>query len=103
MPAYMIVVASITDRQRFLEDYAAAAATLVERFGGRYLLRARGAELLEGQFGDHASVVVSEWPDLETARRFWTSPEYADAKKRREHLAECQVLLVEARTAAPLS
>jgi uncharacterized protein (DUF1330 family) len=39
MPAYMIVIAAIADRQRFISGYGAVAAELVERFGGRYLLR----------------------------------------------------------------
>jgi uncharacterized protein (DUF1330 family) len=96
MPAYMIVVAHIADRDTFIAGYGAAAARLVERFGGRYLLRAPGAELLEGSFGADASVVVSEWPDKEAARRFWNSPQYAEAKRLRERIAECQVLLIEA-------
>jgi uncharacterized protein (DUF1330 family) len=96
MPAYMIVVASIADRHRFISGYGAAAARLVEQFGGRYLLRGPGAELLEGSFGDGASVVISEWPDKESARRFWNSAEYAEAKALRHDIAECQVLLIEA-------
>ena len=96
MPGYMIVVASIADRERFIAGYGAAAAKLVERFGGKYLLRGPGAELLEGSFGNGASVVISEWPDTESARRFWNSPEYAEAKALRKDIAECQVLLIEA-------
>jgi uncharacterized protein (DUF1330 family) len=96
MPAYMIITAQVKDRQAFLAGYAPAAARLVADHGGRYLLRAPGAILLEGAFGDGASVVVSEWPDRESALRFWNSPDYAAAKALREGIAECQVLLVEA-------
>jgi uncharacterized protein (DUF1330 family) len=96
MPAYMIVTAKIADRDAFIAGYGAAAAKLVTRFGGRYVLRAPGAELLEGDFGDGASMVISIWPDREAARAFWTSPEYAEVKKLRDGLAECQVLLIEA-------
>jgi uncharacterized protein (DUF1330 family) len=96
MPAYMIVVAKVADREAFISGYGAAAGALVDRFGGRYLLRAPGAELLEGSFGDGASVVVSEWPNKDAVRRFWNSPEYAEARKLREGLADCQVLLIEA-------
>jgi uncharacterized protein (DUF1330 family) len=96
MAAYMIVTAKIDNREKFIQGYGAAAAALIEQFGGRYVLRGPGAELLEGDWGDGASMVISEWPDKETAKRFWNSPEYAAAKKLREGAAEVQVLLIEA-------
>ena len=96
MPAYMIVTAVVHDRDRFLADYGAPAGELVEKFGGRYLLRGPGAESLEGDFGEGAGMVISEWPDKAAARRFWDSPEYSALKKKREGLADCQVLLIEA-------
>jgi uncharacterized protein (DUF1330 family) len=96
MTAYMIVTASIADRDKFISGYGAAAGALVEQFGGRYVLRGPGAEMLEGRFGDGASMVISEWPDKESARKFWNSPEYAEVKKLRAGIAECQVLLIEA-------
>lgn len=96
MPAYMIVTAKIEDRESFIQGYGAAAGKLVEQFGGKYVLRGPGAELLEGGFGDGASMVISEWPDKAAAKAFWDSPEYQEAKKLREGCAECQVLLIEA-------
>ena len=98
MTAYMIVIAKIADRDAFINGYGAAAGALVAQFGGKYVLRGPGAELLEGSFGEGASMVISEWPDKEAARRFWNSPEYADAKKLRAGIADCQVLLIEAPT-----
>ena len=100
MPAYMIVTARIADRDAFIAGYGQAAAALVTRFGGRYVLRGPGAELLEGSWGDGASMVISEWPDKAAARRFWDSPEYAEARKLRDGIADCQVLLIE--TATPI-
>lgn len=96
MAAYMIITADISDRERFIEDYGKPAAALVASYGGRYLLMAPGAELLEGNFGDGASMVISEWPDKQTARAFWDSPEYAAIRKGREDIATCQVLLIDA-------
>ena len=96
MPAYMIVIARITDRDAFINGYGAAAGKLVAQFGGKYVLRGPGAELLEGAFGDGASVVISEWPDKDAARAFWHSPEYAEVKKLRLGLADVQVLVIEA-------
>lgn len=96
MPAYMIVTAKISDRDAFISGYGAAAGALVAKFGGKYVLRGPGAELLEGDFGAGASMVMSEWPDKDAAKRFWNSPEYAEVKKLREGIADCQVLLIEA-------
>lgn len=98
MTAYMIVLADIRDREKFLSGYAPAAAALVEKFGGRYVFRARGAEPLEGSLSAGQSVIISAWPDRASAQRFWNSPEYAEVKKLREGIADCQVLLAEGLT-----
>jgi uncharacterized protein (DUF1330 family) len=96
MPAYMIITAKIHDREKFIAGYGNAAAALVTRFGGRYVFRGNGpAELLEGEWGAGAAVLMSEWPDLEALRRFWHSAEYAEVKKLRENLADVQVLAVD--------
>lgn len=96
MPAYMIITAKITDRAAFISGYGSVAADLVTKFGGKYVLRGPGAELLEGDFGDGASMVISEWPSKAAALAFWNSPEYGEAKLLRAGVAECQVLLIEA-------
>lgn len=95
MPAYMIVTAAIHDRDAFVSGYGAAAAALIPHFGGQYLLRGPGAECLEGEWGDGASMVISKWPDREAAKAFWNSPEYAEVRKLREGLADVQVLLID--------
>jgi len=95
MAAYMIVYADITDRDRFIQDYAPAASKLVSQFGGKYLIRAPGAEVLEGNMKPGMSVVISEWPDKQTILDFWNSPEYQEAKKLRDGAADCEVSIVE--------
>jgi len=96
MRSYMIVTAKIKDRDAFINGYGKAAGALVTKFGGRYVLRGPGAKLLEGQWGDGASMVISEWPDRETILRFWDSPEYASAKALRDGIADVQVLVIDA-------
>lgn len=94
MTAHMIITAHVTDREAFLSGYAPAAARLVERHGGRYVIRGPGATQLEGEGWDGASVAVSEWPDRAAAEAFWNSREYAEVKKLREGIAEVSVLLI---------
>lgn len=96
MRSYMIVTAKISDRAAFINGYGKAAGALVTAHGGRYVLRGPGAKLLEGSFGDGASMVISEWPDRETIQAFWDSPEYVAAKKLRNGIADVQVLIIDA-------
>jgi uncharacterized protein (DUF1330 family) len=95
MPAFMIVTVKVHDRQRFLSDYGAPTADLMERFGGKYVVRAPGAVSLEGGFGEGHSVVVSQWPDRASLDRFWNSPEYRALKAIRQPLADANILVVE--------
>jgi uncharacterized protein (DUF1330 family) len=101
MAAYMIVIARVHDREQFMRGYAPRAAGLIERFGGRYLLRLPNASVLEGSLEPGQSVVVSEWPDRAAAERFWHSAEYGEVKKLREGICDAQVLLLEEPAAPP--
>tara|TARA_R110002110_G_scaffold415765_3_gene655268 strand:- start:32556 stop:32870 length:315 start_codon:yes stop_codon:yes gene_type:complete len=96
MAAYMIILARIHDRERFISGYAQQAAQLVAQFGGEYVLRAPGAICLEGSLGDDQSVVISQWPSIQAARAFWDSPEYQSVKALRDGICDVEVMLVEA-------
>ena len=95
MKAYMLVRAVIKDREKFVNGYGAEAAKLVDKFGGKYLVRAPGAIPLEGIDDEQNSVVISEWPSKEAAQDFWKSDEYQEVKKLIEGIADCYVLLIE--------
>lgn len=96
MPAYMMIAAKITDREKFVAGYGQEAAKLVAEFGGEYLFVLPGAELLEGRLKGYSSVAVSKWPSKADAEAFWNSSEYAEVKKLRDGAAEVEVILVEA-------
>ena len=92
----MIITAKIHAREQFIAGYGRAAAAWVTKFGDRYVFRGTGsAELLEGAWGQGAAVLISEWPELEALRRFWSSAEYAEVKRLRDGLAEVQKLAIE--------
>lgn len=99
MTAWLVITARIHDREAFMTGYGPAAAALVERFGGHYIIRAPAITVLESEgMGkedlDGASVVVSEWPSRAATLAFWNSPEYAEVRTLRAGLADVQVLIV---------
>ena len=77
------------------ERYRAAVPELVARFGGRYLLRAATAELLEGapSDGPHRFHLI-EFPDADAARAFWASPDYRAIQPWREGAVEVRAMLL---------
>lgn len=95
MPAWFVITAHVHDREPFVKQYSPAAAKLAEAMGGKYIVRGRGGQVLEGAGQDGAGAIIIEWPDRESALRFWNSPEYAEVKKLREGLADVTVTLVE--------
>jgi uncharacterized protein (DUF1330 family) len=98
---YMIVIAELTDRARFLAGYARIVPPLVVQFGGRYVLRGSSAAFIESGWCEDPSALVSEWPSREHAMRFWNSSEYSAAKKLREGTGRFQVLLIDSPAWSP--
>jgi uncharacterized protein (DUF1330 family) len=93
MPAFMIVYARVTDAERF-NAYVQAVGPLIARHGGRLIGRGNPPLVLEGAF-DWQTVGLLEFPTLDAARNFWSSPEYSKVKTLRDGAAEFQAVLVE--------
>lgn len=93
MPAYVVVEARIHDVAGF-SAYARRVPEIVARYGGEYLALGGAQEPLEGDWGD-SRIVLHRWPDADSARRFWSSPEYREARALREGTGEFRVILVE--------
>ena len=95
MTAWLVATATIPDRAAFLAcGYSEQAAALLTAAGGRYVLRAPGAQVLEGAGRSGASVIVSEWSDRASALAYWNSPEYQALRALRAGLAEIDVMVV---------
>lgn len=96
MAAWLIVTAVLHDRAAFMAGYSPAAAKVVDRFGGRFIVRGGGAEVLEGDGVPGSSQIVIEFPDADTARAFWNDPEYRAAKALRAGVCDMSVVLASA-------
>lgn len=93
MPAYIIVQLTIHDPETY-DRYRAKTPALVERFGGRFIVRGGDPEVLEGE-ARPGRVVVLEFPDRERARRFYDSPEYRAILPLRLRAAEGAAVIVD--------
>lgn len=82
MPAYIVATVTITDPPKFGE-YIKGIAGLSERFGGETIARGPVSEVLEGEAVPGERIVVTRYPDVESARAYLASPEYQAAKAHR--------------------
>ena len=81
MKAYWVAnYTEIKDTER-LKKYAVKAKEAVEKYSGRILARSANNITLDGR--DMVRVALAEFPDIETAKNFYNSEEYIEA---REHL-----------------
>jgi uncharacterized protein (DUF1330 family) len=92
MAAYIVVDCNVTDPVRY-EQYKRLAPAAIARYGGRYLVRGGEAAVLEGNWLPNR-VVVLEFPTVESARAFYESPEYVEARTAREGAAQMNMILV---------
>lgn len=93
MPAYIIVLVDITDRERYA-DYMKVTPSVVAEFGGRFIARGGKTETLEGP-PESRRVVLIEFPSYELAHAFYQSHEYQRAKAIRNGAAHATFLLVD--------
>jgi uncharacterized protein (DUF1330 family) len=93
MPAYVIVETDITDPMRY-EQYKAASPTAVAAGGGRFIVRGGELVVLEGDW-QPSRLVVLEFEDLATAKRWYESEIYQEAKKLREGAAHLRMVAVQ--------
>jgi len=82
MPAYFLVDVREVKDARKMEQYKARVAPVVEKFGGRYIVRGGPFEVVEGTYKPVLPVMI-EFPSMDQARRWYDSEEYRDLKQLR--------------------
>lgn len=94
MSAYIIVDTKITNPIAY-EEYKKLAKPIAEKYGGVYRVRGGAIDLLEDDLWTPTRIVIIEFPDIDNARAFVDSDEYAPVKKIRHDNAECTLFIVE--------
>lgn len=94
MPAYIVAEHDVRD-QHIYNKAIPIAKRAIAAFGGRYLSSSTsGAELIEGS-GPPKRITILEFPDRETAKRWYDSEEYREAKAIRQSAATSRIILVD--------
>jgi len=82
MKAYIIADIEIKNEAEYVK-YRDAVPALVEKYGGRYIVRGGNPQTLEGTWSPKR-IVVLEFPDMAALQRFYNSDDYAPLIKLRQ-------------------
>jgi uncharacterized protein (DUF1330 family) len=93
MAAYIVVQVDVQDPVRYA-DYRTMVPPTLAKYGGRFIVRGGKTETLEGDWAPKRFVVV-EFPNVEQAKAWWASPEYAEAKALRQATSETLMIVAE--------
>lgn len=93
MPAYVLAEIEITNPERY-KEYTSQVPASITQYGGRFLVRGGSVEVLEGEWPQRRRVIL-EFPSLESAKKWWDSPEYQKPKALRRAHSNGRLLLLE--------
>jgi uncharacterized protein (DUF1330 family) len=91
--AYVISDLEIRDPV-LIAEYRTLAQDSIALYGGRYLVRGGAIDAVEGGWNPKMIVIV-EFPDMERARAWYHSLEYAEALKVRRHALDRRLIFVD--------
>ena len=93
MPAYIIAQVNVTNPEKY-QEYAKLAGPANAKYGGRFVVRGGAKTVLEGDI-PFQRIVVTEFMDVESAKRFYNSVEYQAARQKRLGAADFNMVIVE--------
>jgi uncharacterized protein (DUF1330 family) len=93
MSAYVVVSVDVHNPEQY-DAYRRLVPPTIEKFGGRFIVRGAPLHEMEGKW-PRPRLVIVEFPDVETAKRWWASPEYAPAKALRQANSTADLVIVE--------
>jgi uncharacterized protein (DUF1330 family) len=95
-PAFVIVERTATTAEESIqEEYAKLAREILPKYGARYLARSQHNTLLEGDGPAPCCIAILQFPNLETIRHWYDSPENQSAAKIRQSGAKFRIIAIE--------
>ena len=96
MPAYVIAAVGAVRDVDALVEYRRRNTDVVDAHGGRFIARGGDIVVLEGDWTP-ARVVIIEFPDMEAARGWHESDDYAPLRELRQGASDTDILVVDGR------
>lgn len=93
MSVYLILDIEVTDSAMY-SRYIAKAPTIIEQFGGRYLVRGGAITPVSGSWSPERLVVI-EFASAARAQECLNSPEYREISPLREQATVSRAIIVE--------
>ena len=93
MSVYLVVDIDVKDQVAY-EEYRTLVPPIIEKYGGRYIVRGRKITPGEGEWDLHR-VVILEFPSTERATAMLISEEYAPIAAMRHRAAVSGTFIVE--------
>jgi uncharacterized protein (DUF1330 family) len=94
MSAFVVVDTRIKDPVAY-EEYKSMAKPIAEKYGGVYRVRGGEMDIRETDLWSPTRIVIVEFPDMQSARAFVDSEEYAPVKPKRINNADCTLFIVD--------
>jgi uncharacterized protein (DUF1330 family) len=94
LAAYLIAEHKITDAGKF-EEYRTKVASMIARFGGRYLTKGGSQKILEKGYWQPDRVVIIEFPDMAALNGWYNSLEYQPSITLRQDAALDMLITLE--------
>ena len=93
MSVYVIVDVAINNHEDY-EEYKKLTPASIAVYDGSFIVRGGATEVLEGDWKP-GRIVILKFPNLERAKQWWNSIEYATAKSIRQRAAKTKMIVVE--------
>lgn len=94
MAVYFIVeIKEVYDKEKYMQ-YVAKVPPIVEKFGGKYLIRGGKTTAISGDWNPLRLIVI-EFESMDKFRLWWDSAEYREVGPLREQSAKTNAIITD--------